>query len=74
MASEFVIFCHDIEEEWFDIVVKSFGTKEELREKTQVLAVYWVLSAIHFKEGVFAVAIHFIAWRVLGWAFKLRKS
>jgi hypothetical protein len=35
------------------------------------LAVNGVFAAIDFKEGVFAVAVDFIAWGVLAWTFEL---
>jgi hypothetical protein len=65
MTAEFIVLGHNIEEERLHIIVESFGTEEEFREKAQVLAVDWILAAIDFKEGIFAVAIDFIAGRML---------
>jgi hypothetical protein len=72
VAAVVVVFCHDIEEEGFHVVVQSFRAEEELREKTQILAVYRVLSAVDLKERVLAIAIDLVAWRVLRGAFELQ--
>jgi hypothetical protein len=50
MAAELVIFSHDVEEEWFHVVVKGFGAKEELGQETEVLAVDRVLTAVDLEE------------------------
>lgn len=69
MATVLVVFCHDVEEEGFDVVVEGFGSEKEFREKAEVLAVDWVLAAVDFEEREAAVTIDFVAWRVLRRAF-----
>ena len=74
MTSVVVIFRHDVEKEGFHVVVQCLGSKEEFGKQTEVLAVDWVLAAVHFEEGILAVAVDLVARRMFGWTFKLATS
>lgn len=41
----------NVEEEWFDVVVKCFVVEKELDQETKVLTVNLVCVAIHLKDG-----------------------
>jgi hypothetical protein len=71
MAAVVVVFRHDIEQERFHIVVERLGTQKQLCEKTKILAIHRVLSAIDFEKRVFAIAIDLVARRVLSRALEL---
>jgi hypothetical protein len=54
----------DVEQEGLDVVVQRLVVQKQLGEEAQVLAVYGVVLAVHFKDGEGAVPVHLIPWRV----------
>lgn len=71
MTAELVIFGHDIEEKWLNIVIQRLGSQEQFGKKTKILAVYRILPSIDLEDGNGFVAVYFIAWRMLGGTFEL---
>jgi hypothetical protein len=71
MTTELIVLGHDVEKEWFDIVIERFGAEEKFCEQAEILAVDRILTAIDLEKGVFAITVDFIAWRMLCRAFQL---
>jgi hypothetical protein len=73
MTAIAIVLGHDVEEERLHVVVEGFGSQKELRKEAEVLTIDGVLSTVNLEEGVLAVAVDFIARRVLCGAFELFK-
>jgi len=69
-----VVLSHDVEEKWLDVVIQSLTAEKELCEKTEILAIYWVLAAVDFKKREVAVSIDFVTRWVFGRTFELEVS
>ena len=74
MFAVLVVFGHDVEEEWLDVIVKSLAAEKEFGEETEILTIYWILAAIDFEERKVAVSIDFVTGWVFGRTFELDVS
>ena len=61
MFAIFVVFSHDVEEKWLDVVVKSLTAEKEFGKKTKILTIHRVLAAVDLEERKVAVSIDFVA-------------
>lgn len=51
MASFMVCIGHDVEQEWFDVVVQRLVVEEELGQQAELLAVLLVLATVHLPHA-----------------------
>jgi hypothetical protein len=70
MTAQLVIFSHDVEEKRLDVVIERFGTKEKFRKQTEVLAIYRILAAVHFKNGDGSRPVYLVPGWMFGRALK----